>query len=71
MSIDEERFGQAMTAALDGPEREGVEFRNHELHIRPIARQRAQPRLARALASAVTAAQSMCQEAASATVRSR
>ena len=28
MSIDEERFGQAMTAALDGPEREGVEFRN-------------------------------------------
>jgi hypothetical protein len=38
MSINEKGFGQAMTAALDGPERVGIKFRNHEFHIRPIAK---------------------------------
>jgi hypothetical protein len=38
MSINEAQFGKAMTAALDGPEKKKVKFRNHDFHIRPIKR---------------------------------
>jgi hypothetical protein len=36
MSINKKAFGQAMDAALDGPERKHVKFRNHDFQIRPI-----------------------------------
>jgi len=36
--IDKTAFGRAMTAALDGPEREHIKFRNHDFQVRQISK---------------------------------
>ena len=36
MGVNAKVFSQAMEAALEGPEKKFVKFRNHDFHIRPI-----------------------------------
>jgi hypothetical protein len=37
-NVNNEAFGKAMNAALDGPEKKHVKFRNHDFHIRTITK---------------------------------